>query len=531
MPNRTFVSNPQAPVVGSLDRYKWEVLLVVMIGTMMAALDTSIVNIAMPNIMSDFGSTIDDIEWVATGYMMAYAVFIPMSAWIRERMGSRNLYLAAIALFTVGSVLCGFAWNLPSLIVARILQAVGGGAVTPTGMTMVSEVFEPHERGKAMGFWGMGVIIGPALGPTLGGYLTQTVGWRSIFFVNVPLGILVLLLGGALLRREAAHPVKKAFDLWGFLFLSAFLAGFLLGISKGEEDGWGSAFIVGCFLCSTAGLVGFLLVESLVPHGIVDLSLFENRIFSSCVVVTIGRSIAMFAAMFLMPLFSQNLMGLDAFQSGLLLLPGSVLLAACMPVAGKLSDRFGPRYLVLAGTLGIAYFMYLYRALDANSSLWDFVWPTFIRAGAISLMVAPIMATALNAIPLSKSAQASAILNLIQQVGGSAGIAVLGTVLDNRQAFQMAHLATELRPASPVFARAMGHLTWRALDLGYSPAQAHGLAQAALARLVGLASAVRGFDDTFWFGAVIILVTGVPVLLLPSKRVVHSKAFDAAAME
>ncbi len=520
----------QAPAAGQ-GRYKWEVLMVVMVGTMMAALDTSIVNISLPNIMADFGSTIQDIEWVATGYMIAFAVFIPLSAWIRGRMGSRNLYLAAIGLFTVGSVLCGFAWSLPSLIAARVIQAVGGGAVTPTGMAMVSEVFAPHERGKAMGFWSMGVIIGPATGPTLGGYLTQAIGWRSIFFVNVPFGILVLLAGSALLRREAPQDGHRPFDFWGFLFLSLCLTGFLLGTSKGEEDGWGSAFIVGCFAASGLGLAGFLLVESLVPHGIMDLDLFRNRVFTACILVTIGRTIAMFGATFLIPLFTQNLMGFDALQSGLLLLPGSLLLIVLMPLGGRLADRLGPRYLVMAGTLGIAFFMYLFRALGADSSAWDVIWPTFIRSAAMALMAAPLMATALNAIPLRKAAQASAVINLIQQVGGAAGIAVLSTFLENRQAFQMGTLASQLRANSPAYARALAPLARHGLDLGLGPAQAHGFAAAALDRLIGLASSVRGFDDTFLFGAVLILITGLPVFLLPSTRVVHAKAFDGGAMD
>ncbi|HTB34895.1 MAG TPA: DHA2 family efflux MFS transporter permease subunit, partial [bacterium] len=245
-------------------QYRWNVLIVVMIGTMMAALDSSIVNISLPDMMAAFGVGVDDIEWVATGYMLAYAVFIPMAAWFKDRLGHRNLYLAALAIFTLGSLLCGLAWNLPSLIAARVLQALGGGFLTPIGMSMVSEVFPPKERGRALGLWGVGVIAGPALGPTLGGYLTKNVGWRSIFLVNIPIGVVLVLMGLVLVKRDRPHPsARKPFDTWGFLFLATFLVCFLLGLSKGEHEGWTSTYILTCFSLSALSAVGFFLVESL----------------------------------------------------------------------------------------------------------------------------------------------------------------------------------------------------------------------------------------------------------------------------
>ncbi|MGH7441595.1 MAG: MFS transporter, partial [bacterium] len=182
------------------DSYRWEVLIVVMIATLMAGLDSSIVNIALPDMMAGFGTTVDDIEWVVTGYMLGYAVFIPMASWVKDRLGSRRLFLAAVSVFTLGSAFCGLAWNLPSLIAARVFQSAGGGFITALAMSMVAEVFPPAERGRAIGLWAMGVILGPALGPTLGGYLTLHLGWRSIFMVNLPIGVLTVALGAALLR-------------------------------------------------------------------------------------------------------------------------------------------------------------------------------------------------------------------------------------------------------------------------------------------------------------------------------------------
>jgi EmrB/QacA subfamily drug resistance transporter len=512
--------------------YRYQVLIIVMIGTMMAALDSSIVNISLPNMMADFGTTIDNIEWVVTGYMLAYAVFIPMAAWFKDRMGARMLYIGATAIFTVGSLLCGLAPNLSTLIGARVLQALGGGFLTPIGMSMVTAVFPPKERGRALGLWGMGVIAGPALGPTLGGYLTREFGWRSIFLVNLPFGILTVLLGLALLKADVppAHH-RKPFDTWGFLFLALFLVAFLLGLSQGEKEGWESAYIITCWVLAALGFVLFLVAESGQKHCIVDLSLFKSRIFTACVLVTAGRTVALFAATFLLPLFMQNLMGRDELQSGLLLLPGSLLLALAMPLSGRLGDLTGPRWLSLIGAFGICFFMYQYRMLDSGSSDWDVIWPTFIRSIGIALMVAPVMATALNAVPTSKSAQASSVLNLTQQVAGSFGIAVLACYLDHRERFHFAEISARMS-LSTRDPSGLAPLAHRALDLGYTHAQSYGIASMTGLQAAGEAAAVRAFDDTFLFGALIILVACIPVFMLPTKNTAHlSPDVEASMME
>ena len=217
-------------------RYRWKVLGVVMIGTLMSALDTSIVNVCLPSMMSSFGASVDEIEWVITGYMLGFSTFMPLTVWLRDRLGPRTLFLLALGVFTLGSLLCGIAWSLPVLVIARLIQAFGGGAITPTGMAMIAEVFPPAERGRALGIWGVGVIVGPAVGPTLGGYLTDAFGWRAIFDVNLPFGALGLLAAARVLRSDRpAAGARRSFDLAGFVLLSAFLVATLLGLSKGNR--------------------------------------------------------------------------------------------------------------------------------------------------------------------------------------------------------------------------------------------------------------------------------------------------------
>ena len=504
-----------------------------MIGTLMAALDQSIVNVSLPDIMADFGAPVNDIEWVITGYMLAFATLMPLTAWLREHIGYKNLYIGSLVIFTAGSILCALSWNLPTLVASRVIQALGGGAITPAGLAMISDVFEPHERGKAIGYWGVGVIVGPAFGPTLGGYLTNSFGWRSIFTVNLPIGIIGVLLAMALLRKDRpgdqAH--KNPFDLGGFIFLSAFLISFLLALSKGEEDGWTSTFILSCWAVSFTGFVGFLVVEILTPNGIMDIRLFKSAVYSACMLVVAARSVALFGGVFLLPLFLQQIMGFDEIQSGLVLLPGSLLIALFMPLAAKINDRIGPLWPTMAGLIGITYFMYEYRTLDINTSVWDVINPTFIRGAAIGLLVTPVMVTALNSVAKNKTSMASSMMNLIQQVAGSVGIGILGAVLNHRTVFHQGLAAAAWNPLSPASQQSISNVSVRLHDLGLSHSDAvrgaHGVVAGDILKMVS----VSGFEDSFLVGGAIVVAAMLPALLLPSKKIVLEKSDHVAVME
>lgn len=505
--------------------YKWWVMGIVMIGTLMAMLDNSIVNVSIPAIMADFGASVDDIEWIVTGYMIAFATLMPLTAWLRDRIGYKTLFGASLAVFTVGSLLCGAAWNLPSLICARVIQALGGGAIAPTGMAMISEVFPARERGKAIGIWGMGAIMGPALGPTLGGYLTRTFGWRSIFLVNLPIGIIGLFLAWRVLVHDKPHrSTHRPFDIWGFLFLTAFLVSFLLGLSKGEREGWTSAYIVTCGIIAAVSFVMFLLVESEVSYGIIDISLFESSIFTVCSLISVARSIILFGSIFLIPIYLQQQVGYDELQSGLILMPGSLVIAVIMPFAGRLSDRIGPRIPTVIGMGFLAASMYLYRNIDVIMSLFDIIWPMMVRGVGLGLLMAPIMAAALNAIPNRKAGMASSMLNIIQQVGGSIGIALFTTLLANRATFHLNALGSAVRPDSTAFMEASRRLFERAHDLGYSYARARQISGGMLGRYVAKSAVILSFQDIFIVGTIVAVIGLLSAFALPNRSVIHAGA-------
>ncbi|MGZ3772527.1 MAG: DHA2 family efflux MFS transporter permease subunit [Pseudobdellovibrionaceae bacterium] len=505
--------------------YKWQVLIIVMIGTLMSALDASIVNVSIPAIMADFGSSLDDIEWVITSYMLAFAALMPLTAWLRDRVGHKKLYIASLIVFTLGSVLCGVAWNLPSMIIARIIQAIGGGAITPTGMAMITETFEPHERGKALGFWGMGAVMGPAFGPTVGGYLTKYLGWPSIFWVNLPIGIAGVILSMRILKPDVPHPsTHRPFDASGFLFLALFLVAFLLGMSKGESEGWTSTYVMTCGIGAIIGLVGFLTVESLVQNRIMDLTLLKNPVFAACFGLTAVRSLALYGGTFLLPVFLQNFKNLDEVESGLLLLPGSLLMGLLMPFAGRLGDKVSPRIMAFVGFALLGTFFLQYRTLDVSTTNWGIVWPTITRGVGVALLIAPLTATAMNAVSRSQAGMASSMLNIIQQVGGSVGIALLSLTLHRRSTYHLNHIGSEVSNSSPAFKEAAAKVMARAHELGYSHIDSARIAASSLARQVVKSIGVLAFQDTFIVGGLLTFSILFLVFFLPAKAVVHKSA-------
>lgn len=504
------------------EKYKWRLLWIVMIGTLMSALDASIVNVSIPAIMADFGAGLDDIEWVITSYMLAFAALMPLTTWLRDRVGHKALYISSLAVFVIGSVFCGLAWNLPTMIVARVIQAAGGGAIVPTGMAMITEVFEPRERGKALGFWAMGAVMGPAFGPTVGGYLTKFFGWPSIFLVNLPIGVIGIWFAIRFLKADRPlHHVAKKFDVGGFLFLAVFLVSFLLGMSKGESEGWTSSYVVTCAILALIGFVGFLLAESLVSNRIMDLGLLKNPVFAATFLLTAVRSIALYGGTFLLPVFLQSFKGLDEVESGLLLLPGSLFMGILMPFAGRLGDKMSPRTMGFIGFTLLGVFFFEYRTLDVDTSNWGVIWPTLIRGVGIAMLIAPLTATAMNAVPKAKAGMASSMLNIVQQVGGSIGIAVLSLVLHRRTAYHIGLVGASASTTSASYHEAFSRIAGRAHELGLNHADSARIAGRTIGAHLAKAASVLAFQDAFVVGAIITFLTLLGVMMLPSKPFAH----------
>ncbi len=494
--------------------YKWEVLSIAILGTFMAILDSSIVNVALPHLMVTFSANLEQIEWVSTGYMLAFAILMPVTTWLRDAIGLRNAFALALLCFTGGSALCGLAWSLDSLIFFRVIQAIGGGAIMPTGLTMVSEVFPPSQRGMALGIWGAGATVAPALGPTIGGYLLDYVNWRAIFYINIPIGAIVIAMTLATMRRSTGHGGSYRFDFLGFFFLSITLAGLLIGITQGEREGWTSAYIMTLFAASYFSFFIFLIVESAVEHPIVNLQIFKIRNFSITCLLGAARSIALFSSVFLMPLFLQNLLGYSAFDTGILLMPSALTVALAMPLAGKLTDHIGPKAPYIIGGIVTAYSFLIYSELSLNSSYGFMLYGLILRGAGMGFLMAPITVAAMNSVPQKMMSLASGLLNLIMQVSAAFGIAIFGSFLTRRQMFHQEMYVSYFTPDNTPLNLLLAKVKAAFILSGSTLDSVTGKTYAIVVSYFQRWAASNAFDDCFLISAYIIFVCSFLVLLL-----------------
>jgi DHA2 family multidrug resistance protein len=495
--------------------HKWGVLVVIILGSFMAILDNTIVNVALPKIMANFGATVDQIEWVVTGYMIAFAISMPATSWLREVFGLKKVFIASLALFCFGSALCGMAWEKDSLIAFRVIQAVGGGAMMPTGLTLVSEVFPPQERGMAMGIWSIGAMVAPAIGPFLGGYLVDEVSWRSIFYINLPVGGIAILASLLILSTSRLPGSARRFDLIGFISFSVFLGFLLVALAQGQREGWDSDYIISCFSFSFLGLIAFIASAFLVKNPIIDLRLFANHNFLMANIINFVRAVAIFGSMFLLPLFLQNLLNYTALRTGIILAPTAISVAIVSPFSGLISDRIGPRIPLFLGTVLLAFSLYLYKDISLNSDYWFLFWPQVIRGAGLGLINAPLMSAAINAVRREQMAIASGLITVIMQVGGAFGVALLGTTLQRREFFHYAHYLQQINNAfSPFVYRAQSAMQELLLRSGHAPAEVVAKGKSLLALWVQRQAAVGAFEDAFVFSALLITIGIVPALLI-----------------
>lgn len=499
--------------------HKWGVLAVVVLGGFMAILDNNIVNVALPKIMANFGATVDQIEWVITGYMIAFAISMPATSWLREVFGLKKVFIASLALFCFGSALCGLAWEKDSLVTFRVIQAIGGGALMPTGLTLVSEAFPPQELGMAMGIWSIGAMVAPAIGPFLGGYLVDEVSWRAIFYINLPVGAVAILAAVLVLSAGKALGPARRFDLVGFLSFSVFLAALLVALAQGQREGWESDYILSCFGLSLLGLVAFIASGLLLQDPIIDLRLFANHNFLMASIINFVRSVAIFGSMFLLPLFLQNLLDYTALRTGVILVPTAISVAIVSPFSGLISDRIGPRIPLFFGIVLLAYSLYLYKDISLNSDYWFLFWPQVMRGAGLGLINAPLISAALNAIRREQISIASGLITVIMQVGGAFGVALLGTTLQRREFFHYAHYLQQINDAfSPFVYRAQSAMQELLLRSGHAPAEVFAKAKSLLAIWVHRQAAVGAFEDAFVFAALLTTIGIVPALLIRNVR-------------
>lgn len=504
-------------IPSSSDSYRWYVLSVLMAGSFASLLTSSVVNVAIPRMMSSFSIGRDQAEWISTSYMLTSAVAMPLVGWMVNRFGHKIFYLGGLTLFIFGTAVCSVSWDFNSLITARIVQAFGGGVMMPAGMAIVALLFKPEERGRAMGIYSVGVMVAPALGPSVGGYLTEWLSWRAVFFLNLPFGFIALFMGAALIRSDRSTPrIRRPFDWWGYLFLSMGLIGGLLAFSDGQEKGWTSSYIVTCSACAITGLIMFIAVEATIKHPILDLSIFKFRNYSLSMALSIVRSVGLFGGMFFLPLFLQNLAGFTPILSGLWMMPVPLTMAVAMPIAGRLADRYDARFLAATGALiaGLSYMAY--AQLDPLSSRLVILVPQFVRGIGLAFMMAPLMAVAINSVPLPMIPTATSFLSVGMSLGGSFGISMLNTSISRSIAGHSSLLSEQIGQNSPMFTRLSRHITQSASRFPSSQTAEIGpyLGLIVPLRQISINARVLGFQDAFVLSGIVLLLTILLCLML-----------------
>ncbi|MBP2644898.1 MAG: emrB 1 [Firmicutes bacterium] len=478
-------------------KYKWWALGVTIIGGFMSILDTSIVNIALPKMMAVFSVDTTKAEWILTAYMLTMGVLQPITGFLCDTIGTRRIYLLSLAIFTLGSALCGMAWSNNSMIAFRVLQAVGGGVIIPVTMTIVYNSFTLKERNLALGIWGISAMVAPAIGPTLSGYLVEYWDWRLIFTINIPIGIVGYFLAALVLKESDLRQSGK-FDYWGLITSAVGLFCLLLALTKGQDEGWTSGYILTLFYLAVANLSLFVVIELSHDNPIVDLSLFKDRNFTLSMLVSFVGTVALYGGIFLMPLFLENLRGYSAMQTGLIMLPSSIAAGITMPLAGRLADRIGAKPLVLLGIIILSVGTLPLMFMDMDTSVTAVQIILVVRGIGMGLFMMPVSVLGMNNVPLSKISRASSVNNVIRQVSGSMGIAVLTTLLQNRLYVNLAYNAEHINIASQASGTIIKYGEQIYVKAGSAAGVAHAKALALVSGIVQQQSYVFAFDDAFY---------------------------------
>jgi len=419
--------NPTAPI----ERYVWRIAGVTVLGAIMSVLDTTIVNVALQTLGRDLHSSLDDIQWVVTGYLLALAAVIPASGWAARRYGAKRVYIWSLVLFTLGSVLCGLAWSTESLVFFRVLQGIGGGLIMPVGQIITARAAGPARMGRVMGMLGVVVVLAPVVGPTVGGLLVEHLGWEWIFFVNVPIGIVAVAAALRILPADEPEAAGR-FDFLGLGLLAPGLVGIVYGLAEvGSTGGASSPKVLVPLIGGALLTVAFVLHAWNSPRPLLDLRLFSNRAFAAAATTTFCLGAALFGAMILMPLYFQTVRGEDAVATGLLVGPQGIGAAIAMGVSGRLADRVGGGKVAVVGIIITAITTLPFVFIDADTSYLFLGLAMAGRGFGIGSSFMPAMTAAFKVLRPDQVSDASPQLNVIQRVGGSLGTAILTVVLQN----------------------------------------------------------------------------------------------------
>src|SRR6188508_391411 len=409
----------------------WLIAVSVMFATFMEVLDTTVVNVSLPHIAGSLSASIDEATWALTSYLVANAIILPMTGWLASVFGRKRLLMLSVVGFTISSFLCGLAPTLGSLILFRIIQGATGGALQPLSQAVLLEAFPPQDRGNAMGFWALGIVVAPIMGPVLGGWLTDNYSWRWVFYINIPVGIASIVMTKLFIFdppyiRETGRRV----DYWGIGMLAVGIGALQFVLDKGQQEDWfASSLITGLAILSAATLIALVLHEWRTESPIVDLRVFKVRSYAVGVFLMAVVGFVLYGSMVVLPVMLQTLLGYPPLQAGIAMAPRGIGSFFMMPITGLMTGRFDPRKLLTIGLLTGGFTLIWLSQLNLQAGYWDIFWPQLIQGVGMALLFVPLTTVAMDPIPREKMGNATSLFNLMRNIGGSIGIATTGTML------------------------------------------------------------------------------------------------------
>jgi len=507
---------------------RWAITFSVMLVTVTQILDTSVTNVALPHIQGALSAGVEEVAWVITSYLAANAIVIPATGWLTSVFGRTRFFVICIVLFTVSSVLSGIAPSLEFLILARVLQGLGGGPIIPMSQAIMWEIFPLAQRGTAMAVWGIGIMMGPIFGPTVGGWLAQNWSWRWIFYVNLPIGLLGLFMVSAFLFDSPHHRRPGRVDALGLVLMVVGFGCLQLMLDRGEREDWfDSAWITGLAVVAVCGLLGFVVRELTVNHPILDLSVFRDRNFALGTMVIAVAILAFYSSMLLLALYTQKVLGYDAWTSGLVLAPGGVGNMISLIVSGRLVARVDQRALLALGCVLNAGALYAMSSLTLGIDYWSLAWPRFVQGVGMGFIFVPLTTLALATVRKDRLSNATAAYNVIRNLGGSVGVALTTTLLSRRSQY---HQTTLVGHVTAWDTETTAHLkawadTFVAQGVDTFTAQRKALAM--LYRGTVTQAQVLAYADEFWLQAMLFVAI---LVIVPLMRRVHAEPVDAVAV-